>query len=126
MCCSLKKFKSSALFGGDNADDIACMANVRHKFVDVFASQSNAIAEDTIRRIAELYAVDKDARGKLPNKRIASRQAPPQQHNSPLTSSTARLQRTGTTGAVQCAQMHLKKSQQADLEASSSPSSVAV
>ena len=40
-------------------------AVVRRKFVDVFASQCNAIAEDALRRIAERYAVEKDARGKL-------------------------------------------------------------
>ena len=45
------------------------------KFVDVFASQGNAIAEEAIRRIAELYAVEKEARGKSPDARIALRQA---------------------------------------------------
>ena len=41
------------------ADEKACMAHVRRTFVDVFASQGNAIAEETIRRITELYAVEK-------------------------------------------------------------------
>ena len=50
------------------------MAHVRRKFVDVFASQGNAIAEEAIRRIAELYAAEKDARGKTPEERGALRQ----------------------------------------------------
>lgn len=51
------------------------MAHVRRKFVDVFASQGNAIAEEAICRIAELYAVEKDARSKAPEERLALRQA---------------------------------------------------
>jgi len=51
------------------------MAHVRRKFVDVFASQGNTIAGEAIRRIAELYAVEKEARGKPPAERVALRQA---------------------------------------------------
>ena len=65
----------NGLFGHDKADEMACMAHVRRKFVDVFASQGNAIAEEAIRRIAELYAVEKEARGKSPEARVALRQA---------------------------------------------------
>ena len=65
----------NGLFGHDKADEMACMAHARRKFVDVFASQGNAIAEEAIRRIAELYAVEKEARGKSPDARIALRQA---------------------------------------------------
>ena len=65
----------NGLFGHDKADEMACMAHVRRKFVDVFASQGNAIAEEAIRRIGELYAVEKEARGKSPAVRVALRQA---------------------------------------------------
>jgi transposase len=65
----------NGLFGHDKADEMACMAHVRRKFVDVFASQGNAIAEEAIRRIAELYAVEKEARGQSPEARVALRQA---------------------------------------------------
>jgi len=65
----------NGLFGHNKADEMACMAHVRRKFVDVFASQGNAIAEEAIRRIAELYAVEKEARGRSPEARIALRQA---------------------------------------------------
>ena len=46
------------LFGDGNADETACMARMRRKFVDDFASQGNAIAEEATHRIAELYAVE--------------------------------------------------------------------
>ena len=65
----------NGLFGDDKAGEMACMAHVRRKFVDVFASQGSAIAEEAIRRIAELYAVEKEARGKPPDERVALRQA---------------------------------------------------
>ena len=65
----------NGLFGHDKANEMACMAHVRRKFVDVFASQGNAIAEEAIRRIAELYAVEKEARGQSPDARVALRQA---------------------------------------------------
>ena len=65
----------NGLFGDNKAGEMACVAHVRRKFVDVFASQGNAIAEEAIRRIAELYAVEKDARGKAPEDRVALRQA---------------------------------------------------
>lgn len=38
----------NGLFGHDKADEMACMAHVRRKFVDIFASQGNAIAEEAI------------------------------------------------------------------------------
>lgn len=65
----------NGLFSDNKANEMACMAHVRRKFVDVFASQGNSIAEEAIRRIAELYAVEKEARGKSPDARIALRQA---------------------------------------------------
>ena len=50
------------------------MAHVRRKFVDVHKAQGSAIADEAIRRIAELYAVEKVARGLPPDKRTAIRQ----------------------------------------------------
>lgn len=63
------------LFGHDKADEMACMAHVRRKFVDVFTSQGNAVTKEAIRRIAELYVVEKEARGKSPDARVVLRQA---------------------------------------------------
>jgi len=55
--------------------EVACMAHIRRKFVDVHAAQGSAIAEEALRRIAALYAVEKEARGQPPAERAALRQA---------------------------------------------------
>jgi transposase len=63
------------VFGEDKADEMACMAHIRRKFVDVQQSQGSAIAEEAIRRIAKLYAIEKEARGQSPEGRARLRQA---------------------------------------------------
>jgi transposase len=50
------------------------MAHVQRKFVDVQQSQGSAIAEVAIMRIAQLYAVEKEARGSSPEERMRLRQ----------------------------------------------------
>ena len=64
----------NGVFGADKAREMACMAHVRRKFVDVHAAQGSAIAEEAIRRIAKLYGVEKEARGRQPEERVAVRQ----------------------------------------------------
>ena len=54
--------------------EVACLAHVRRKFVDVHRSQGSAIAEEAMQRIAELYAVEKAARGRPPEERTRLRQ----------------------------------------------------
>lgn len=63
------------LYRSGNIREVACMAHVRRKFVDVHKAQGSAIAEEAIRRIAGLYAVEKLARGLPPDKRVQIRQA---------------------------------------------------
>ena len=55
--------------------EVACMAHVRRKFVDVHKAQGSAIADEAIQRIADLYAVEKMARGLPPGKRAEIRRA---------------------------------------------------
>ena len=55
--------------------EVACMAHVRRKFVDIHRAQASPIAEEAIRRIARLYAVEKEARGLPPDKRVELRLA---------------------------------------------------
>jgi transposase len=64
----------NGLFGESKASEMACMAHIRRKFVDVQQSQGSAIAEEAIKRIANLYAVEKLARGISPEERVALRQ----------------------------------------------------
>lgn len=63
----------NGLFGQDKAAEVACMAHIRRKFVDVHQSTGAAIAEETLRRIADLYAVEAEARGQPPDRRAALR-----------------------------------------------------
>ena len=55
--------------------EVACMAHIRRKFVDEFEANGSEIAEEAIRRIAELYAVEKAARHQPPETRLRLRQA---------------------------------------------------
>jgi uncharacterized protein (DUF1810 family) len=64
----------NGVFGEGLATEQACMVHVRRKFVDVFERDGSTIARETIERIARLYAVEKDARYKPPDERVALRQ----------------------------------------------------
>ncbi len=61
------------VFGNDKASEVACMAHIRRKFVDVFTAQGSAIAEEAIKRIAQLYGVEKEVRGQSPETRVVLR-----------------------------------------------------
>ena len=47
------------LYRSDAIREVACMAHVRRKFVDIHRAQASPIAEEAIGRIAQLYAVEK-------------------------------------------------------------------
>jgi transposase len=66
--------------------EVACMAHVRRKFVDIHRSQGSPIAEEAIGRIAQLYAVEKEARGSPPDVRVELRKA----HMRPRSSTISR------------------------------------
>ena len=63
------------LYRSGDIREVACMAHVRRKFVDVHRAQGSAIADEAIQRIAQLYAVEKEARGSPPDQRVEIRQA---------------------------------------------------
>lgn len=63
------------LYRDHGIKEVACMAHVRRKFVDVHRSQGSSIAEEAILRISQLYAIEKEARGSPPDQRAAIRQA---------------------------------------------------
>ncbi|MBM1817369.1 IS66 family transposase [Pseudosulfitobacter pseudonitzschiae] len=65
----------NGLFGEGKAKEQACMVHVRRKFVDEVERTGSPIAQHAIKQIAELYAVEKEARGKSPEDRAALRQA---------------------------------------------------
>lgn len=62
------------LYRSGRVHEVACMAHIRRKFVDVFKSQGSGIAEEAIKRIAALYGIEKEVRGQPPEARAAIRQ----------------------------------------------------
>ena len=62
------------LYRRGDIQEVACMAHIRRKFVDVHKTQASAIAEEAIKRIAELYGVEKEVRGQPPDERVRIRQ----------------------------------------------------
>jgi transposase len=63
------------LYRSGRIREVACMAHIRRKFVDVFKSQGSAIAEEAIKRIASLYTIEQQGRGLPPDERARLRQA---------------------------------------------------
>src|SRR3954471_12839938 len=63
------------LYRAGSVREVACLAHIRRKFVDVFQSEGSAIAEEALQRIAGLYAVEKEGRGRPPEERGPLRQA---------------------------------------------------
>jgi transposase len=62
------------LYRSGRVREVACMAHIRRKFVDVHKSQGSAIAEEAIKRIADLYGIENLARGQPPDERAKIRQ----------------------------------------------------
>ena len=54
---------------------VACMAHIRREFFDEARSNGTSTAIEALTRIAQLYAVEAEARGKPPDERAAIRQA---------------------------------------------------
>jgi hypothetical protein len=62
------------LYRSGSMHEVACMAHVRRKFVDIHKAQGSAIADEAIGRIAQLHAVEKEARGSPSDRRVNIRQ----------------------------------------------------
>jgi len=63
------------LYRAGSSQEVACLAHIRRKFVDIVQSQASPIAEAAIKRVAGLYAVEKQARGQPPERRVELRRA---------------------------------------------------
>jgi transposase len=61
--------------GGKGATLVYCWSHVRREFFDLAKNKTAPIAEEALRRIAALYAVEDTVRGKPPDLRRATRQA---------------------------------------------------
>ena len=64
----------NGLFGDGMTNEQACLVHVRRKFVDEYQRIGSEIAKGAIERIAQLYAIEKMARGKPAAERAVLRQ----------------------------------------------------
>lgn len=62
-----------ALFA-EGPTELACLAHIRRKFFDVHAASGSPVAEEALRRIAALYAIEQQGAGLDPPQRLALRQ----------------------------------------------------
>jgi transposase len=63
------------LFETGRIHEIACWAHARRKFYDLFEATQSPIAKEALDRIAALYDIESEIRGKPPDERRAVRQA---------------------------------------------------
>ena len=54
--------------------ELACLAHIRRKFFDVHAVSGSPVAEEALRRIAQLYAVEQQGAGMTPPQRLVLRE----------------------------------------------------
>lgn len=64
----------NALFDGGAIQEAACWAHARRKFYDLHEARASALTTEALRRIAELYAIEAEIRGKPPDERRQVRQ----------------------------------------------------
>lgn len=65
----------SAERNGGPLAEAACWAHARRKIHDVYISTHTATAEEALKRIGELYAIEEAIRGHPPTERLAARQS---------------------------------------------------
>ena len=63
-----------ALYRSGQVREVACMAHIRRKFVDIAKAQASPIAEEIILRISKLYAIEARVRGQPAPMRAVARQ----------------------------------------------------
>ena len=63
-----------ALYQPGKIVEAACMAHSRRKFHDIHVEHASPITTEALRRIAELYVIEREVRGKPPDVRRAVRQ----------------------------------------------------
>lgn len=54
--------------------ELACLAHIRRKFFKLYADSGSPVAEEALRRIGQLYAVEQQAAGMTPQQRLAMRE----------------------------------------------------
>jgi transposase len=65
----------NALFEDGGIQEAACWAHARRKFYDLHETRPSSLTTEALQRIAELYAIEAEIRGKPPDERRQIRQA---------------------------------------------------
>ena len=63
----------SKIYDGGLVVEAACMAHARRRFFDLYELHKSPLAAEALDRIGELYAIEKEIRGRLPDERRAVR-----------------------------------------------------
>lgn len=63
------------LYEDGSIQQAPCLAHIRRKFYDLVEAQRSPIATEAVRRIGELYAIEREIRGRSPDLRKQVRQA---------------------------------------------------
>ena len=63
------------LYEGGRIQEAACWAHVRRKFYDLQVAHASPLAAEALKRMAELYAIESDIRGRPPEERLQARTA---------------------------------------------------
>jgi len=63
------------LYAGGRIQEAACWAHARRSFYDIHQANASPIAAEALERIAALYAIESEIRGRPPDARAAIRQA---------------------------------------------------
>ncbi len=61
------------VYGDGRVKEAACMAHVRRKFYDLYEAHKSAVAKEALERIAALYAIEEEIRGRSAEERRAVR-----------------------------------------------------
>jgi transposase len=61
------------VYVGGRIQEAACLAHVRRKFYDLHVAHKSPVAAEALERIAALYAIEKEIRGRLPDQRRETR-----------------------------------------------------
>lgn len=65
----------NALYVDGAIEEAACWAHARRKFYDLHAARPSPLTTEALRRIAELYVIEAEIRGKPPDERLRVRRA---------------------------------------------------
>src|SRR3974390_2683683 len=61
------------LYDGGQIQEAACWAHVRRKFYELQVAHASPLATEPLKRIAEVYAIEGEIRGRPPDERLAIR-----------------------------------------------------